>query len=268
MKRMYPEERQAQILEIVRVQRKVGVDELAERFDVTGATIRADLRELHNKRLLRRTHGGALIDEQSPPETPFHNDPVYRERMAKHRDEKIAIGSATAALLRDGDNVIIDDGSTNLHVVRSLRHDLRATILSNGVDICYELVQFPNVVVYSTGGKLNKDDFSYYGSVASSVVDGFTASMAILGVSGVSIDQGLSTPSEEKAQLKKIMIERSERVVIVADSTKIRRSSFIQICELDVVDTLVTDEKAPQDFIDDLQAMGIEVVVATVGDAP
>lgn len=266
MKRLYPEERQAQILEIVRVQRKVGVDELAERFDVTGATIRSDLRELHDRRLLRRTHGGALIDEQSSKETPFHNDPIYRERMAKHRDEKIAIGLAASALLSDGDNVIIDDGSTNLHVVRSLRKDLRATVLSNGVDICYELVQYPNVTVYSTGGKLNKDDYSYYGSVASSVVDGFTASMAILGVSGVSIEQGISTPSEEKAQLKKIMIDRSERVVIVADSSKIQRSSFIQICDLDVVNTLVTDTNAPDEFVERIRSMGIEVVLAPIGD--
>lgn len=261
---MYPEERRAEIFRILREHRRVGVDQLAEMFDVSGATIRSDLRSLEEQRLIRRTHGGALIEDFPIPERQLQKDPVYHERMAENQPAKRAIGRVAASLLADDDALIVDDGSTNLHVVRSIDPHLRGSVLSNGVDICFELVRFPSLTVYSTGGKLNKEDLSFFGSVAASVVRQFRASIAILGVSGVSLENGFSTPSEEKAQLKRAMIAQSERVVIVADHTKLGRSSVISICGLEDVDTLVTDSAAPIDLINDLRDRGVDVIISEV----
>lgn len=263
--RVYPEERRAEILRIVRKERRVDVDQLMRRFDVSGATIRADLRALEEQRMIRRTHGGALLEDHPAPERLLLSDPIYRDRMEANKQSKQAIGRAAARLLRDGDALIVDDGSTNLHVVRAIDPSLRGSVLSNGVDICFELVRFAFLTVYSTGGKLNKEDLSYFGSVAASVVGQFRASIAILGVSGVSIENGLSTPEEEKAELKRAMIAQAERIVIVADHTKLDRSSVISICPLDQVDTVVTDRLASPDFLQQLRDAGIKVIVAGDG---
>ena len=266
MKKLYPEERLARIMEIIGEQRKVEVDQLSESFGVTGATIRADLRELQKRNLVRRTHGGALLNGPELERLTVPADPAYRERVRENHECKAAIGKAAAEFVDEEDSIIIDDGSTTLQVIESLDPDLRLTILTNGLDICYELLKHPTAVVYSTGGKVNKEDFSYYGSVAKEVTSRFNATKAILGASGVSIDRGITTPSEEKAELKRAMIGNSEQVIIVADHTKINRASFIEVCPLEKIDVLITDDGAPTDFVEALRSMGITVLLATTGE--
>lgn len=267
MKKLYPEERLARIMEIINEKKKVEVEELVDTFNVTGATIRGDLRELQRRNLVTRTHGGALLTDESIDRINVKDDPIYRERIQNNLDYKSAIGRKAAELVNDDDSIIVDDGSTTLQVIKSLDPEKRVTVLTNGLDICYELLRHPKAIIYSTGGKVNKEDFSYYGNVALEVTSRFNASKAILGTSGISVARGVATPSEEKSALKRAMISNSDEVIIVADHTKINRTSFIDVCPIEEIDVLVTDDRAPADFVAELQALGIRVIQATRDEA-
>lgn len=262
MQKLFPEERLAVIMEIIGEQKKVDVETLANRFGVTGATIRSDLRELHSRQLVRRTHGGAVLN--TPEITAATGQPElnYRERTTRNGVLKRAIGAAAASLVRSGDSILIDDGTTTIEVVRALSPNLDVTLLTNGIEICLELIRHSGATAYSTGGKIDKSDYSFYGRVAIEVTRSFSATMAILGASGVSIERGISTPTEEKAELKQEMIRRSERVIIVADHTKLDRTSFLEVCALDAIDILVTDDRLDDAFAMRLKERGVDVVVA------
>lgn len=264
MKKLYPEERLARIVDIITDRKKVDVDELVQTFQVTGATIRADLRELHRRGLIARTHGGAVLVNEVLPGVATVPDPAYRDRIQNNRDYKVAIGELAATLIDDDDSVFVDDGSTTLQVMKALDPEMRITVLTNGIDICYELLRHPKAQIYATGGSLNKEDFSFSGNVAQEVAVRFNASKAVLGASGVSVERGIATPSEEKSALKRLMIRQSDEVIIVADHTKINRTSFIEVCPIDEIDVLVTDDLAPAEFVQALRERGIRVMQASV----
>ncbi len=261
-KGLYPAERRRLILELIRGTRRVDVDELVERFGVSGATIRSDLRELEKHNFVIRTHGGALLQEATAATSDGEVDPAYTERISKNTKAKIAIGRLAATLIDENDSVMIDDGSTTLQVVRALAPDTRITVLTNGLDISHELVKYRQVSVFSTGGQLNKEDLSFHGKVAEQVTARFHGSKAILGASGVSVERGITTPSEEKAELKKVMMKNSSRIIIVTDCSKINRNSFMEVCPLKEIDVLVTDDQTPEDIVAQIRAHGIEVLVA------
>jgi DeoR family transcriptional regulator, fructose operon transcriptional repressor len=258
-KKLFIEERLSKIMEVLSKQKKVEVDQLTERFNVSGTTIRSDLRELQKQNLVRRTHGGAILKELG-----IHSftDPMYADRIERNLEQKISIGKVAAAMISDDDFVLIDDGSTTLQVVRALNPKTKATFLTNGLDICYELVKETSSTVYSSGGKMDKDDFSFYGLVALDAASRFNGTKAILGVSALSLKRGITSPSEEKAELKRTMIEHADQVIIVADYTKIDSSSFIEVAPLNAIDILISDGGASSDFIMQIEDLGIEVIIA------
>lgn len=265
-KKLFPEERLQRIMELMRESGRVEVDELEERFTVSGATIRADLRELEKRKLVQRTHGGALLHEVSPETARPEPDPDYQERVSTNTRSKVAIGRLVAALIRDDESIMLDDGSTTLQVVQAMKKDQRGTLLTNGLNICYELVRYPAITVFATGGRLNKEDMSFQGRAAQDVASRFHASKAILGASGVSLERGVTTPSEEKAELKKAMMEASSQVIIVADSSKIGHASFVEVCPVKDIDVLVTDDRVQAEVAERLRARGIDVMIASMGE--
>lgn len=262
IEKVYPEERLIKIMELLRKESRVEVDKLTEYFQVTGSTIRADLRELENRNLILRTHGGAMLKEVLNEGLKTDRDPAYEKRLLQHRLLKEAIGKVAAGLIKDGESIMLDDGSTTLQVARHLAADKRINVVTNGLNICLELASHPNVHVIATGGTLKKEDLSYHGRVAEEVVTRFHTDKSILGATGIAIKEGMTTPSEQKAELKKMMIRHSQEVIIVADHTKLMRVSFVPVCQLDTIHTLVTDPQAPAELVKMFRKRGMEVIIA------
>jgi DeoR family fructose operon transcriptional repressor len=261
-KKLYPEERLMRIMKIIREENAVTVGALTDLFDVSGATVRADLRELERRRLITRTHGGAVLREILDEQLLVDRDPTYENRLEKNRALKEAIGRAAAGLLVEGDSVMLDDGSTTIHVARHIPDGLSVNVLTNGLNICIELMNHPRVEVIATGGTLKRSDVSYYGRLAEEVAGRFQTSRAILGASGISPVHGVTAPSEEKAALKRVMIEHSGELVLVADHTKLNRVTLLHVCPLREVDVLVTDSDAPADVVDQIRGAGVRVILA------
>lgn len=261
MKKFYPEERLAEILEIMEDRERIDVNLLSDHFNVTSATIRNDLKELENRDLIKRTHGGAILNKNQFGH--LVNDLSYHNRIVQNSELKKLIGKEAAKLLKSKDNIMIDDGSTNLQVVKHLSDIEDVTIITNGLNICDELSGNDNVSVIVTGGLLNKKDMSFYGKIAEDVSLRYHVDKVILGVSGLSLDAGITAPDEEKAEMKKLMIKNSKELIVVADHTKINKQSLRSVCSLECVSTLVTDYKAFETDLEKLRVLGINVIVAS-----
>jgi DeoR/GlpR family transcriptional regulator of sugar metabolism len=250
-----PAQRRVDLVKYVRDRGHATVAELASGFAVSMDTIRRDLDYLAERRLLARTHGGAMrMDELATADTPFEN------RTNVHRDAKEAIGARAASLVSDGETVLVNGGTTTLAVVRALTNRRDLTLVTNNLRLPAEVPTSAVRDLYVLGGACRISSMVTIGPVGFSGTQGISADVAVIGVGGVSAGNGLSTTNLSEAQMIRQMIESSARVVVVADSSKFGRNAFVHICDLSEVTTLVTEQDPPDDLTAALRESGVEVV--------
>ena len=251
-------ERQAVISEYVSTRGRARISELASLLGVTEVTVRKDLRVLHERGVLRRTHGGAIAL------TPL----VERElagRAVRHRDAKAAIARCCVALIGEGDSIFLDSGTTVDAVARALLATPDATprnitILTNTLGVAEAAADAAGVDHVLLGGELRSSSRSLVGPMALRALQQFTVTIAFIGVSGLS-KAGISVSSVAEAEVKATVIENARKVVVAVDHSKLGATDFARICELDEIDTLVMDKRVPA--VEELcQAHDIELVVA------
>ncbi|HEY4455289.1 MAG TPA: DeoR/GlpR family DNA-binding transcription regulator [Pseudonocardiaceae bacterium] len=254
-------ERLSTLLELLGQRGKVDVDDLAEEMAVSAATIRRDLDHLAAQQLLTRTRGGAVA----------HNvtyDLPLRYKTVRRAPEKERIARAAAGLAARGAVVGLNGGTTTTEVARSLvvRPDLNATgdepgltIVTNALNIANELVVRPTVKVVVTGGVARPQSFELTGPLGTRILDEITLDIVFLGADAIDPAQGAFAHNEGEASINRLMAARARQVVVVADSTKLGRHAFAQICPTATIDVLVTDSDAPQDMVRMLESEGVTV---------
>ena len=252
---MLNEERRRAILELIKREGRVLVAELARTFETSQVTIRKDLESLHADGLLHRTHGGAL-----PSGAGVLADPTLREKEGLHRREKLRIAEAAAAMVEEGQVVILDSGTTTTAIARALRQFHRLTIVTNAVNIATDLAG-ADVELMLTGGTLRKNSFSLVGPIAEDTLRRLSADVLFLGVDGFDVDYGLSTPNLLEAKVNRVMVEVSKKTVAVCDSSKFGRRSLSQIVPPAGLDRVITDRAAPKADVKALKKLGIEVTL-------
>jgi len=249
------EERRRAILELLSHEGRVLVKDLAPRFTTSQVTIRKDLEILHSRGLLHRTHGGAL-----PIPTGALLDPSLREKEKLHRKEKQRIGAAAAKLVKEGESVILDSGTTTTAVARALREFGNLTVITNAVNIAAELAG-TSIEVILTGGLLRENSFSLVGPLAEESLHRLSADIVFMGVDGFDVHFGLTTPNLLEAKVNRVMMEIAKRVVVVCDSSKFGRRSLSLIAPTSAVHQTITDNRIPKSDLVALQEAGIEVVM-------
>jgi DeoR family transcriptional regulator, aga operon transcriptional repressor len=249
------EERRRAILDSLSRDGRVLVGDLARQFETSQVTIRKDLEILHAHGLLHRTHGGAL-----PSREGALLDPTLSEKEKLHRREKIRIAEAAAAMVQEGQVVILDSGTTTTAIARALRGFHNLTIVTNAVTIASELAG-AEVEVILTGGTLRKNSFSLVGPMAEDMLRRLNADILFLGVDGFDVHYGLSTPNLLEAKVNRIMVEISKKVVAVCDASKFGRRSLSQILPPSGLHHVITDRGAPRSDIEVLMNAGIEVTL-------
>ncbi len=248
--------RRSSILQSLKENRNVSVSELSKRFGVSEVTIRKDLNLLKERNLLVRTRGGAIpIDSRLEEEKS-----IRMKRLAYYR-QKQAIGRAAAELIEEGDTIIIDSGTTALQVAKHLHKFNNLTILTNALNVAQEVLSYNRFNVILLGGSLRSSSESSVGPLAEANLKMFYCDRLFLGVDSFSIENGLSTPSVEEANINQIMISRSRKVAAVFDSSKINRRALTFITDLDKIDTIVTDNGLSKSVQNQLKAMNINVIV-------
>ncbi len=233
------EDRKDKIVELLQEELFLDIKTLTKHFDISVATARRDLVELEEAGRLRRTHGGAVSTSQ------VAHDPANATRAVSQRAEKRAIAEAAAAMINDGDVVLLDAGTTALEVARLLMGRKGLTFITNGADIVAELIRHDSSNVYCVGGEFAEINRSFRGPLAEHFIRQFSVDKLILNAASIDLGRGLIfTGSPANASIQKAMIEVSSRTIVVADHTKFAKSSFSMTARIEDVGMIVTDTGA------------------------
>lgn len=257
---MSAHERREQIAQLVDEGQRVSVADLTARFGVTDASIRRDLILLESTGRLRRVHGGA-VSHSARLATG-----AYATKLRIHREEKARIAAAAARLLRPGEVVLFDSGTTVAQVAASIPPALRASNAITAVTWSLPVVEeigsweAPHLVV--VGGLYLPEYRAFVGPQTISGLRDLAADVIVLGCDGLSVEAGLTTPHVLVAEVGAVATSRSRRVIAVADSSKLGRQGFKPIVPLSAVDVLITDRGADPDRVAEIRASGVEVVLA------
>ncbi len=248
------EERRRRIRTLIEQQAQGTVAELARDFGVSAVTIRTDLTALEDLGALVRTHGGALPRGDSD-ELPID------VKQTLHRAEKVRIAAAAAELIRDGETLILDSGTTTAEIAKQIR-GLRLSsinVITNALNIAALLANAPHVNLVIPGGVLRQKSWSLSGPQAERALSELQADHLFLGVDSLDPDIGLMTPYVLEAQLNAQMIRIARQVIAVTDSSKLLRRNLSVIAPVEQVHLLITDEAAPAACVEAIRARGVEV---------
>jgi DeoR/GlpR family transcriptional regulator of sugar metabolism len=241
---VFATERRERIAELVTVRGRVHIADLSDRLGVSEQTIRKDLTVLQGQAVLERTHGGAIALRA----------PVDRERSgrpATDRASKDAIGRRCAALLRDGNSIYIDAGTTTAAIARAIAAPAGAprlrdiTVLTNAPAVAALLADLPEVEHVLLGGQLLRSRGSVVGPVALHTLRRFTVDVAFIGAGGLS-EGGVTSSDVAEAEVEASVVERARRVVVPIHHTKVGATGFARVCALDDVDVVVLDQATEQ----------------------
>ncbi len=229
------QERRNKIMEILREDGIVKVSELMKLFDVSIETIRRDLEYLEEHGMLGRVYGGAV------PVQPRATEPSYQTREIKHFKEKKAIGERAVELVKDEDVIAVDIGTTTLEFAKALVGKRRVTVITNSMKIAMVLSEDADIRVLMVGGEVRRGEFSVSGFLADNDMGHFITDKYFIGVGGLSLSKGITDYHLEESNLRRIVIKNTQKVIALADYSKIGAVAMNKICGLDQVDTLVTD---------------------------
>ncbi|NRD49632.1 DeoR/GlpR transcriptional regulator [Corallococcus exiguus] len=250
--RMVTQERHKRILELLARDQRVAASALAEEFSVSEDTIRRDLRELAEEGLLRRVYGGAV------PRTPI--SPTYAGRREESVAAKSAIAATVAGLLRPGQLIFLDAGTTATAVASQLPADLKLTVVTHSLPVASVLAEHPLVDVILLGGRLLKDSLSLAGPETVEGYRKFRADLCVLGTASVHPELGLGVFSHEDAEVKRAMVAAATEVIVIAAGEKLCTTAPYVVGPLSLIDRLVTDAPAPAGFARELALAGVELV--------
>ncbi len=226
--------RQNDILSIARSQGRVAVDDLALRFDVTPQTIRKDLNDLCEQRLLNRVHGGAIIASGV-------ENVAYEARRLIAAEEKRAIGSAAAALIPNKSSLFLNIGTTTEEVARALAHHEDLMIITNNLNVALSLYPHPRIDVIVAGGPVRRSDGAVVGEAAVDLIRQFKVDTAVIGASAIDEDGSLLDFDYREVRVSQAIIGNARRVILVADRLKLERTAPVRIAHVSQIQVFVTD---------------------------
>lgn len=233
----------------------IKIADMAKSLDVTTVTIRKDLKDLEEKKLLYRTHGSAS------PVNP-HTSDVDLELKEKMRiNEKQRIAEAACKLIEKDDSIIIASGSTVHTFAKELQPVGHLTVVTASLNSSTLLNTKSDVEVIQLGGIVRKNSFSVVGDFASIILDTLTCSKLFMGVDGIDIENGITNSNIEEAILNRKMMKSSLRTIILSDSSKFGKKGFGKICSLDHVDVIITDSGIPDITAKEIEELGIELII-------
>ena len=244
------------ILEKLKKDGKVNIVDLVEEMQVSGVTIRKDLKLLEDKNLLFRTHGGGSINN------PYAVDrPIYEKEFI-NADEKKRIARAAITLIGQTDSIMIGSGTTAFEFSRALHPANHLTVITPALKVGVELCTRPNIEVLQLGGLIRQNSSSTAGIHAIRILEEISCGILFIGVDGIDLDFGISISNISEASLNQKMIETAQTVVILADSTKFDRRGLGRICSLEQVQYIITDNKVSTNTIKAIEDKGIKVIIA------
>ena len=245
------------ILERLNKEGEIRVSDLCEALGVSPVTLRKDMKQLEERKLLFRTHGS--INLLNPYMT---RDINVSEKEFIMVDEKRRIAQRASTLVQENDAIIIASGTTVLFlakIIMELKQQL--TVLTSALNVAMALCKNPNIEIIQLGGIVRKTSTSVNGPYAQQMLPQFSCSKLFLGVDGLDLEYGCTTSNLMEANVNQYMIAAAQRTIVLADSSKFGRRGFGRICAFDKVHQIITDDKVSERFVNALESRGIEVTI-------
>lgn len=249
-------QRRQKIMEHIRSHGSGKVDEFVDEFDVSAVTIRHDLNLLEKEGCVFRCYGGANLN----PNFAF-DQPLYRKDQL-NRSTKQKIAHAAAALVQDGEAIILDSGSTIGLIPQYITNKQHLVVLTNALNTAYQLSNNEQIDLHVVGGSLRRASCSLTGHHGEQQIRSYLFDKLFLGVDGFDLGAGITTPDNLEAQINRTMCDVARQIIAVTDSSKFGRKSFCMIRAASQIDVLVTDSNIPHTTHQALLDMGVDVILA------
>lgn len=254
-----PTTRQTEILNLARSQGRVSVDDLAARFAVTPQTIRKDLNDLCDQRLLDRVHGGAIVASGT-------ENLAYEARRQIAAEEKRAIGLAAAALIANKSSLFINIGTTTEEVARALRGHEDLLVITNNLNVAMMLYPQSRLEVIVAGGPVRRSDGAVVGASAVDLIRQFKVDTAVIGVSALDEGGALLDFDYREVRVSQAIIENARRVILVADRLKLERTAPVRIAHISQIQVFVTDHLPSARLRAACASHGVQVIETGAGE--
>ena len=249
-------ERRHKIVIQIQEEKKVLVQELAIKFSVTEETIRRDLEKLEDQGILKRTYGGAIVNEGTNVDIPLDMREVI------NKEGKVNIAERVEEEIKDGDTIMLDSSSTAYYVAKCLRKsNKRVTLITNSLKVITDLQDYKNINLILAGGVFRESSKSFTGKWAQSIIKNYYVNKAIICCKGIDIERGVMDSNEEEAEVKKVMVNSASKVILVVDSIKFDKSSFVNIVQFKDIDYIYTDKDVNDKWKKVLKNNKIELIV-------
>ncbi len=252
---MIKNERQSLIMSYLEAHGTVSVSDLANSLGFSMMTIRRDLDELEQDSLIKKVHGGAILLQNDSVQPNFY------KRIIENTEEKNKIAYAAAALIKQGNIVFFDAGTTSHTIAKFIPEHLSFTAITNCIMTGAELCSKPNVNVILLGGELHHSSYSTINNVALSQVSNYHADLALISTKAFSYPEGIFETLLPLIEIKKAFVRSAEKTTLVLDYTKFQSKSLCLSIPLNDIDEIITDNKAPSDVLENLKNMGKSVIV-------
>lgn len=253
---MLPNQRREKILELIREDGHAKVQDLARIFKVTEVTIRQDLEKLESEGLVEREHGGAILSNVGS------NVKDIALQNQSNMPAKMAIARKAVEYINDGDTIILDSGSTTTEIAKLITGYKNLTVITNAINIALILGANPGINLMVTGGEFKPPTLSLTGQKAADFFSNLNADKLFLATAGISLKAGLTYPSISDLCVKRAMIDVSDEVFLVADSTKIGIKSFASLGAIALIDHLITDTQITKENIKMLEEHEVDYIIA------
>lgn len=250
---MLPIDRRNIIIEYLQEHGSARVQDLALKLGVTPMTIRRDLQYLEDNQVVSKIYGGAILKSGLTGEVP------YKNKSVRHKDQKKRIAKYAASLVKDGQIVFLDAGTTNIEIGKLLKDKHNLTIVTTDIKIAAFLAFSTNFKVLSAGGLVQNSTGTCLGSDTVKFLEKINVDISFIGTSSVTVENGISTPTFEKADVKKQGIKSAKRSILVTDSSKFGKESFTKVCSLDDFDLIVSDLDLDKEVYEMLKKQDINI---------
>ncbi|MBQ9977474.1 MAG: DeoR/GlpR transcriptional regulator [Clostridia bacterium] len=249
-------ERRNAILAKLSIEGKVVVSDLAAEYEVTEETIRRDLDKLDREGFARKTYGGAVKNES------FNIDLPFQVRKQSNVESKQKIAAVIGSMIKDGDYIMLDSSTTALYVIKNILDRKKITLITNSVEILIELCNKPDWTIISTGGTLKEGSLSLLGYQAERMVESYHVDIAVCSCKGIDISAGVTDSNERDSQIKKAFFASAKKKILMVDSSKFNKTSFVKVCDIKDVDVIATNEEPGENWKNIIEQQGVELVVA------
>lgn len=253
---LLPKERQLAIYQMIKEHGAAKVPELAKQFDVSEMTVRRDLEDLEQKKMITRTRGGAVINHETLI------DLNVSDRMTKNLHEKTRIAEQAAALIEPNELIALDASTSCLELSRFIKQMDHLKLVTNSLLVATQLAPTSNIEVFFCGGELRNKALSTIGPMAENNLSHFNFTKAFISGNAFDSTKGLMDTNLYEIKMKQIMISHAKDVIVLSDSSKLQKFAFHLVCPPEKIDVLITDHRAKPEDVNLISQKGIRVIVA------